>query len=1114
MECAQCHAENRAGRRFCAACGRPLAQTCRACGFSNEPEAKFCGGCGTPLAVATPPGTARLPEHYTPAHLAERIRSTRTALEGERKQVTVLFADLKGSMELLADRDPEDARVLLDPVLERMMDAVHQYDGTVNQVMGDGIMALFGAPLALEDHAVRAGYAALKMQQAMGAHGNPRAGVDIQIRIGLNSGEVVVRGIGNDLTMDYSAIGQTTHLAARMEQLASPGTILVTEDFARQTEDRLHFKPLGQTVIKGLAQAVDVFELVDAEPTRARFQAASGRGLTRFVGRAAEVALFHRALERAQNGQGEAVAVIGEPGVGKSRLFYEFLDSRHVDGWLVLETGCLSYGAVTPFLPLRDLLRGYCGIEERDDPGRIEDKLTGRVLALDPALDGILPALRSLLDLSERDARWQALDPSRRRQLILESAKRLFVRQSQVRPLLLAFENLHWIDAQTQAFLDSLMDSLPTSRILLLVNYRPEYRHGWANRTYYAQVRLDPLARDHAGELLRVLLGESPDLAPLKELLIARTEGNPLFLEESVRMLVEQKVLTGERGNRRLVKPVSHIQVPATVQAILAARIDRLLPAHKRLLQCASVIGKDLSLPLLRAVAGEPEAELQLALADLQAGEFLYETALFPEIEYTFKHVLTQAVAYGSLLQDRRRALHARIAEAIEALHADRLGAEVERLAHHTLQGGVWEKAVAYYRQAGTKAAMRSAYREAVECFEHALFALRQLPETSEHLALAFDLRLELRPWLAPLAEYRRMLGNLVEAEALARRLGDPRREGLVCAYMTDYHRLTGASEQAVACGERALERASALGDFSLQVLANMLLGHACHATGDYRRAVTLLRKNVETLSGPLVRERFGSAGLPSVLSRSFAVFSLNDLGNFGEAIALAEEAVRIADQLDTTHSQILAAHSLGLAYLCKGDLDRALPILQGAYTRSEAGRIPLGARLLASALGYAHALSGRIAEGIPLLGEAMRRAEQLQVFFRYALWLAWLGEAHLLAGRPDEARALADRALAHALAHKEMGHQAYAFRLLGEIDAHERPGPEAEAAYQNALGLAEPLGMEPLRGQCLLGLGVLHQRLGHAEPARKQLAAAAAVFRSMDMTYWATRAEAALTGS
>jgi class 3 adenylate cyclase len=628
MTCPRCRHENEAGAKFCEECAAPLARACAKCGRPLSATAKFCPECAHPTGPSAAPAPAQRfgsPDSYTPKHLAERILTSKAALEGERKQVTVLFADLKGSMELLADRDPEDARKLLDPVLERMMNAVHRYEGTVNQVMGDGIMALFGAPLAHEDHAVRACYAALRMQETVKQYAEEvhrTQGIPLQIRVGLNSGEVVVRSIGSDLHMDYTAVGQTTHLAARMEQAAMPGAILISPETLSLAEGYVMVKSLGPIPIRGLPAPVEVFEVVGAATVRSRLQAAAARGLTRFVGRVAEINELRQALERAKTGHGQLVAVVGEPGVGKSRLFWEFTHSHRTQGWLIVESSSVSYGKATAFLPLVDLLRTYFQIEGRDEARKIREKVTGKLLSLDRTLAPFLPALLWLLDIPVEDPQWQRLDPPQRRQQTLDGIKRLLLRESQVQPLLVLFEDLHWIDEETQALLDSLVESLPTARLLLLVNYRPEYQHAWGDKTYYRQLRIDPLPPESVDELLEVLVGRDAGLAPLKRLLVERTEGNPFFLEESIRALVETKALVGERGAYRLAKMAQTLQIPATAQAILAARIDRLSPEDKRLLQAASVLGKDVPFALLPAVAEGSEEELRSCLSHFKRPNF------------------------------------------------------------------------------------------------------------------------------------------------------------------------------------------------------------------------------------------------------------------------------------------------------------------------------------------------------------------------------------------------------------------------------------------------------------------------------------------------------------
>ena len=578
----------------------------------------WTGEVTTSSPPATPPPPARAPRAYTPSYLAEKILTSRHALEGERKQVTVLFADLKGSMELLADRDPEEARQLLDPVLERMMAAVHRYEGTVNQIMGDGIMALFGAPIAHEDHAVRACYAALAMQTALCRYSDEvrrTQGLAVHFRVGLNAGEVVVRAISNDLHMDYSAIGQTVHLAARMEQLATPGSILLTAATLRLVEGVVRVHALGPIPVKGLAEPVEVFELVGASAIYRRLQASAAHGLTRFVGRETELETLTQALVRAGTGHGQVIAVLGEAGVGKSRLVYEFLQSHRTQGWRVLESASVSYGKATPYFPVIDLLKRYAHVDEHEDTRTIRAKVIGHVLTLDATLQEVLPALLSLLGALPEDSPFLHLDPPQRRQRTLEALQRLLLRESQVQPLLLVFEDVHWIDSETQALLDRLVERLPTARLLLLVNYRPEYQHSWGSKTYYTQLRLDPLPPASAAEVLQALLGDDPSLALLTQLLIERTEGNPFFLEESVRTLVETGALVGEPGVYRLVRALPTMQMPATVQAVLAARIDRLPPEDKRLLQTAAVIGTEVPLPLLQAIAELSEPALQRSLA-------------------------------------------------------------------------------------------------------------------------------------------------------------------------------------------------------------------------------------------------------------------------------------------------------------------------------------------------------------------------------------------------------------------------------------------------------------------------------------------------------------------
>jgi class 3 adenylate cyclase/tetratricopeptide (TPR) repeat protein len=1054
---------------------------------------------------------------YTPPYLAEKILTSRAALEGERKQVTVLFADLKGSMELLADRDPEEARQLLDPVLERMMAAVHRYEGTVNQVLGDGIMALFGAPVAHEDHAVRACYAALAMQEAMQHYADEvrrTQGLLVQMRVGLNSGEVVVRAIGNDLHMDYSAVGQTTHLAARMEQLAAPGSILLTAATLRLVEGLVRVQALGPVPVKGLAEPVETFELVGVTALRRRLQAAVARGLSPFVGRQAEVEALQQALARAGVGQGQVVALLGEPGVGKSRLVYEFLHSHHTQGWLRLESSSVSYGKATAYLPVCDLLKAYCHIEDRDDLRTVRAKITGQILTLDEALQDTVAAVLALFEALPADSPFLSLDPLQRRRYTLEALKRVLLRESQVQPLLLVFEDLHWMDAETQAVLDMLVESLPTARVLLLVNYRPEYQHGWGSKTSYTQLRLDPLPEASADSLLQALLGDDVGLVPLTQLLIARTQGNPFFLEESVRTLVETGVLSGKRGAYCLAQPLDTLQVPATVQALLAARIDRLPPEDKRLLQTAAVIGTEVPWPLLQAIADTSEEALYRSLAQLQAAEFLYETSLFPERAYTFKHALTHEVAYGSLLHERRRVLHTRIVEALEVLAGDRRDDQVERLAQHALRGEVWDKALVYGRQAGDKARTRSAYREAVGCYEQALVAFEHLPDSRAVTEQAIDLRLGLQSALNALGETpERMLDHLRRAETPAETLGDHLRLGQVYAAMSSNYWRAGDVDRTIVYGQRTLALAATLGHVGLQALAHLSLGWGYYDAGDYPQAIESLERNVAILQGDLLYEHFGANNIVVATSRSWLSFCHAECGAFTEGLAMAEEGLRLAETVHSPVSLIDVCLGMSTLYLRQGDVQRAIPVLERAMSLCQDWHSPLFVPQLTAALGVAYALDGRVTAGLALIEHEVEQQVARPRSRRLALVVAWLSEVYLLAGRLAEAHTRAVQALDLARQYKQRGTQAWALWLLGESTARQAytEGEPAVSHYRQALTLAEELGMRPLQAHCHHGLGTLYAATGQREQACTELAAAIALYRAMEMTFWLPQTEAVL---
>ncbi len=1077
MTCPRCRTENPPQAKFCLECAAPLAACCANCGTQLPPSAKFCLECAHPVSGATagPPRFAA-PESYTPKHLAEKILTSKAALEGERKQVTVLFADLKGSMELLADRDPEEARKILDPVLERMMEAVHRYEGTVNQVMGDGIMALFGAPLAHEDHAVRACYAALRMQESVAqyAEGVFRShGVPLQIRVGLNSGEVVVRAIGSDLHMDYTAVGQTTHLAARMEQMATPGMILLAPATLQLAEGYVQVAARGPVAVKGLPDPVEIYALTGAGASRTRLHAAAARGLTRFVGRDAELEQIRWALAPAHEGHGQLVALVGEPGVGKSRLVYEFTHSHRTQDWLILEAGSVSYGKATSYLPVIDLLKAYFKVHDRETHREIREKVTGKLLTLDRALEPILPALLALLDVPVEDAHWQALDPARRRQRTLDAVKHLLLRETQGQPVLVVFEDLHWIDSETQALLDGLVESLPTARLLLLVNYRPEYQHGWGRKTYYSQLRLDALPPESAGELLTALLGNDPALEPLKRLLVKR--GNPFFIEESIRTLVETQALTGERGAYRQTRPIQAIEVPATVQVILAARIDRLLPEDKHLLQVAAVVGKDVPFTLLQAIAELPDEALRRGLDHLQAAEFLYETGLFPDLEYSFKHALTHEVTYGGLLQERRRELHARVVDAIETLHRDRLGEQIERLAHHASRGEVWEKAAQYSRQAADRAAALCVDAEAAAHYQRAMDALARVPATRESVRAAIDARLGLRAPLWRGGQLERLLEVFREAEALGTEHNETERLDVVYSFFLQYYWAKGEYDRAIGYGQRCLETGARRHDVGLEVTGHYYLGGCYHAQGRFPMALEHYHTIIDTLEGPRETERFGLSGLPYSGACALAAQCLIEMGERQRALELLGRGERVAQAANHLYSKVPLAIAHGHLLLYQGEPAETIRLLEPIVAICRENKFVGQTMRALTILGHGYALAGRASDAIPLLKEAIELQEGAGAFVDRACWVRTLGEIYRRAGQLDDAETTARTALEFAHRHGETGNEAWIHALFGDIASDRGEVEAARRHFAEARKLADMLSMGPLVASC----HVASKRLG-----------------------------------
>jgi len=1042
MRCTKCSTEGIPGKKFCAECGNPLSNLCPRCGSDNPADAKFCADCGVALAThpASPSASTAKASSTAPA-----IRVTpdqlipSTTLDGERKTVTALFADIKGSTELMADLDPEEARAIIDPALRLMIDAAHRYDGYVVQSTGDGIFALFGAPLAHEDHPQRALYAALRIQEELQRYSTKvvaSGSSPIQGRVGINTGEVVVRSITTGAgQVEYTPIGHTTNLASRMQTAAPVGAIAVSEHTRKLCEGYFILKPLGATRVKGVSEPVNVYEVAGLGPLRTRLQRAAGRGLTKFVGRDREIEALGHAAERSQSGHGQIVAAMADPGVGKSRLFFEFKATSQ-SGWMVLETFSVSHGKASAYLPVLDLLHGYFKIAGEDDERTRREKVTGRVVALDRSLEDALPYLFSLLGIVEGDDPLAQMDARIKKSRTLEVIKRMVLRESLNQPLMVIFEDLHWIDEQTQEFLNLLADSIATAKILLLVNYRPEYSHQWSSKTYYTQLRLDPLGDESANQMLSALLGDGAELAPLKRMITQRTQCTPFFMEEMVQVLFDEGALL-RNGATHLTRPLAELKVPPTVQGILAARIDRLPADTKDLLQTLAVIGREFPLSLIRAVVTKSEDDLNRLLNDLQLGEFIYEQPAVGDTEYIFKHALTQEVAYNSVLMERRKLLHERTAGEIEGLFSSRLEDHYADLAHHYSSSGNKLKAVQYLQLAAQQGIQRSANTEAIDQLTNALRILKSLPDTQQRDQRELILQTMLGPVLIATK------GNAADVVAVAykravelgQKLDDNVQLFPVLFGMRSFHVVRAELRQASELGEGLLRLSETIGDASLSLEATLAKGNSFFLFGEFTPALHTLEQCFGTYDPQKHRPHAFLYGLdPGVFCLSRIAWILAFLGHREQASKKMSAALALAH--DQSHAYSLAVailHACNVHNL-RGEWSASRQQAEAAIALSDEQGFASILEQAKQLRGYALVQMGETEKGIALIREGFAAYRATGAVINCVYFLANLATAYTKASQWEEGLAAVAEAIGLVEGTEERYYEARLYQLKGEL--------------------------------------------------------------------------------
>jgi class 3 adenylate cyclase/tetratricopeptide (TPR) repeat protein len=1095
MKCLQCQFENPPGMKFCGQCGARLGvPPCPQCGTENPPGFKFCGECGSPLtAQASPqpsssrdqgPAPQRPPvQDYTPPHLAEQVFQSRAALEGERKQVTVLFCDLVGSTALADRLGPETMHLLLNRFFELALEEVHRYEGTINQFLGDGFMALFGAPIAHEDHARRAVLAALGLQKTIEEHSlelGGGQGVELKVRMGINTGWVVVGGIGDQLRKDYTAIGDTTNLAARLQQIAAPGTILVSEGTGRFLQGSIQLEDVGPFQVKGKETPVRASRALGAGGLPSEEAILSGTARSPFVGRRREMAILEDLWERAEQGEGQVVGIAAEAGAGKSRLLFELRRRFWQHPAVYLAGHCLSYGSGIPYHPMLSMLRNQWSLLEADDPATVAAKVTAGLERAGVNVQESLPYMLCLLGVQDGTRCLAELSPQALQTRTFRILRQMILNAGRGELVVVEIEDLHWIDETSEELLAFLVEGIAAARVLLLLTYRAGYRPRWIEKSYATQISLSRLTEQESQEVMRSVLQRAELPQDLEDIVLRKAEGNPFFLEELARSFLERP----------------DVSVPDTIQGVLMARIDRLPEEHKRLLQTASVLGRELPLNLLEAVWERPEPPAAL-LADLKRWEFLHEEPTAEEPHYFFKHALTQEAVYQTLLTNRRQSLHAAAGRAFETLYAGRLEDVYDSLAYHWSEANDSGKAVSYLSLSAEKAARGNAHAEAAKALREAIVHAERLPEPDRERSVP-ELVVQLAHSLLPLARFPESLEVLLRYRNLVERQEDPSLAGRYFFWLAHTYSYLGDQEEAASHARRAIEAARQAGDTATEGRAWYVLSRDAFWSGGFsegiehgRKAVSLLEENVD--------RRWWQGQAYWV-----AGFHHYVLGQFEDAFAMMKRADAIWKALQDP--RLDPSWSTGYFHASLGDWELGIEECKGGLARAQD---PLNTAAALGFLGYAYLEKGDLPQAIEALedsAEQLRQAGMLQLFGWFS---AFLAEARLLAGHSTaEARKLALEALGTTEASRFRYGTGLAQRTLGRIAAETGDMREAEEWFREALESFSSIQAPFEVGRTFLDLALLARQEGNPDKTAQCLGEAYRLFTELRVPKYVEKTE------
>ena len=931
MKCSKCQAENPETRKFCRECGAKLSLPCPQCGCENNPGDRFCGECGHDLAVpATPPLKAisfeeklEKLQRYLPGGLTEKILAQRGKIEGEHRQVTVMFCDLKGFTPLSEKLGEEKVYSIMDELFEMMIHKVHEYGGTVNKGTGDGIMALFGAPIAVEDAPQRAIRSALAIQREMAKFSGTLKGETeippLKMRIGINTGPVVVGTLGNDLRVEFTAMGDTVNLASRMEGLAEPGTVYVTEDTFKLTEGFFRFEALGERQVKGKEKPVKAYRVIAPSTRRTRFDVSAERGLTPFVGRDKELELLLDGLERAKAGRGQAFSIIGEAGVGKSRFLYEFRKAAGSEDVNFLEGKCLSFSQNVAYHPVIDMLKSNFDIREDDEDYHIRDKVKKGLKQLGVDETSTLPYLLELLSVKDSGIDKIPMSPEGKKDRMMEAIRRIVLKGSEISPLILAIEDLHWTDRGSEEAMKYLLESIAGARVLLILTYRPEFVHTWGSRSYHSQVTLNRLSNRESLAMITHILGTEEIETALEELVLEKTEGVPFFIEEFIKSLKDLKIIEKKDGVYHLTRDIQDVTIPGTIQDMIMARVDALPDAARRVLQTGSAIEREFSHALIKRVMGIPEQELLSHLSLLKDAELLYERGIYPHSTYIFRHALTREVVYSSILADRKKKLHLGIGDAIEDVYKDNLDENYGALAEHYISGENYEKGSEYCRQAEKKSMVTGSINDAIAYGEKRVACLERLPYTGEEEKRIIDARVSLGLYYIQINRHVKAKEAVEPVIELASQRNYKRRISQISTILGTYSYLVEEDfPKAFKYLEDAFTIAEELNDTLSLVMAAYWLGWALTLDCEYEKASYYLDKALDFSIA--ANALWSIAIFKSVIS----VFLYDFQGKVDLGHRTSDEALRIAEESGDPYSKATAHTSYGCSCYFKGLLDEA----------------------------------------------------------------------------------------------------------------------------------------------------------------------------------------------